>query len=400
MKKKSINQRIVVFITFFLLTIGNGSYINSIFQNKIEYAGLALLLISTFLFQKKNIYILKKDIRIITCSIILTIGALHYNISSQSIIMIFLSSLLLMSYSEFSNCFVTDNKQVKLIGDALLCGMILNSIIGIITGTLGLSFNSKEAIFMILFQSGIRIKNYCGGIWLITFISYYIYYYRNNTINKHLMKLLILGLLILFSGSKGALLLVIIFVLGINFKKIMIFKKNQTFIFYSLLIITIGIASIYLYNNVFVNIPTYAYRMRGINKIIDIISEDYNRLIFGFSDIAYANTKYDYTINMRNYLGWESSIEMAYVNIIIKNGIFGLIIYFYLFKNILKSSKKITKKERDIIHCMVTIMLLSGFTETYIASIHYVVGPTLFCVIYGILQDKKCIKNETTDQEE
>ena len=379
-------KKIVTFLIFFLLTIGNGAYIGHLFQNYLELTGLAILLIATLIVQRINLHTLRRFAVIIIFSVVLTFGSIYYDISQQSIIMIFFSSLLLMSYSVFSDYYLSDNRQIKIIGDALLCGMIFNSIVGLLTGTLGLSIGSKDAIINVLFQSGMEVKNYCGGIWLVVFIAYYIYYYRNGEVKNHLVRFLLIGLLLLLSGSKGACFLVIVFILGINFKKVLSIKKNQAFLFYSVLIVVAIMISAYIYRNVLINIPTYAYRMRGIDKIIDISSKDFNRLMFGFSDIAYADTGFDYTINMRNYLGWSSSVEMAYINIIIKNGILGYIAYGYLFKNILKQSKKIAKKEKNIAKCMVAVMIFSGFTETYIASVHYVVGPALFCLVYSVLQ--------------
>lgn len=380
-----MRKKTITFIIFFLLTIGNGKYIADKFGNIVEYTGLAILIIGTILKSSKNMNTLKKDIKIIILSIVLSYGALRNNIPVGAKSMIFLSSLLLMNYPKFSEIFVSQNSQIKVIGDAILFGMITNSIIGFATGTAGLFFNSNEAIIKVLFLSGLKIKNYCGGIWLIIYILYYVYYYHNNTLNKHRTRFLFLGILILLSGSKGACVLAAIFILGVNCKKILRFKENQEKIFYACLIIIIVILSVYIYNNILINIPTYAYRMRGLQKLFDLLKQDFNRFMFGMSDIAYANTGYDYTSNMRNFLGWDASVEMAYVNILIKNGILGYLVYFKIFKDIINKSKKIPKKERNIVSGILAVMLLSGFTETYIASIHYVVGPTLFCLINSIV---------------
>lgn len=398
MEKKKKDNQIIIFIIFLLLTIGNGKFISDSFDNKVEYAGLILLLISAFLKAPKNISTLKKDILILIFSFILSFGAFYNNISNNAKIMIFLSSLLLMSYPKFSENFLSENKQFKVIGDAIITGMIINSFIGVFTGTLGLEYNANESIFKITFLSGLKIKNYCGGMWLITYIIYYVYYLREGTLNKHRIKFLVLALLLLLSGSKGACFLAIIFVLFINFKKILIFKEKQGTIFYAILIPIIILCGIYVYKNILINIPTYAYRIRGMQKLFDIMKNDTSKLMFGISNIAYADTGYDYTINMRNFLGWDASIEMAYVNILIKNGIIGILIYCKIFKDILNKAKYNTKTDKNIVISIILVMLLSGFTETYIASIHYVVGPVLFCLINGIifttnqLKDKNSIK--------
>jgi len=391
-KKKKKNQ-IITFIIFFLLTIGNGNFILESFGNKIEYLGLILLIISAFIKAPKNIGTLKKDILILIFSFILSFGAFYNNISTNAKLMIFLSSLLLMTYPKFSDIFLSENKQIKIIGDAILTGMIVNSFIGIITGTLGFGYNANESIFKITFLCGLKIKNYCGGIWLITYMLYYVYYLREGTLNKHRIKFLVLVLLLLLSGSKGACFLTAIFVLSINFKNILNFKEKQGVVFYTILIPLIIFLGVYVYKNVLINIPTYAYRIRGMQKMFDIMKNDISKLMFGISNIAYADTGYDYTINMRNFLGWDASVEMAYVNILIKNGLIGILIYLKIFKDILNKSKNITKLDRNIVICIVIVMILSGFTETYIASIHYVIGPALFCLVNGI-DTKSKLKEE------
>lgn len=385
MDKKKRKDQIIIFMIFLFLTIGNGNFILESFGNKVEYIGLVLLLISAFLKAPKNVSTLKKDILILIFSFILSFGAFYNNISINAKTMIFLSSLLLMSYSKFSEVYLNENKQLKAIGDAIIIGMIVNSFIGIITGTLGLEYNANESIFKITFLGGLKIKNYCGGIWLITYILYYVYYLREGVLNKHRIKFLVLALLIFLSGSKGACFLTIIFILFINFKNILNFKEKQGVIFYTILIPIIVFLGVYMYKNILINIPTYAYRIRGMQKMFDIMKSDLSKLMFGISNIAYADTGYDYTINMRNFLGWDASVEMAYVNILIKNGLIGILVYFKIFKDILRKTKNVTKIDKNIVICIIIVMLLSGFTETYIASIHYVVGPALFCLINSVI---------------
>ena len=393
MEKKDFNKKAVLFIVFFTITIGNGKYILDRFGNKIEYIGLLILLLSALLdvffnfFKNKKEF--KKNIKMILLSIIMSIGAFHYDIATVSKMTILLSSLLLLNYSRFSEIFIDNNAKIKIIGDALIFGMLINSIIGILTGTLGLHYNSGLSFIKILFLSGMKVKNYCGGIWLTSYILYYVHYYINGTLKKHRIRFAILTILLLLSGSKGAILLAIIFLFCINYKKIFNFKGKQGKLVYAIIVVLIITGGVYVYNNFLVNISTYAYRMRGMNKLLDIYKNDVSKLIYGMSNIAYDNTGFDYTINMRNFFGWDASVEMAYVNILIKNGLLGLLVYFIVFKDIIKKYKNTSRKTKSIVYSILVVMLLSGFTETYIASIHYVVGPTLFCLINGIKCDNK-----------
>ena len=42
--------------------------------------------------------------------------------------------------------------------------------------------------------------------------------------------------------------------------------------------------------------------------------DDSKRLMVGISDIAYADNGNTYVNNIRSFLGWEASVEMAHVN--------------------------------------------------------------------------------------
>lgn len=195
-------------------------------------------------------------------------------------------------------------------------------------------------------------------------------------------------LLIVLSGSKGALVLSMIWILLINFDKILKLKKNQKRIFVFLAAIIACLIGVYIYNNILINVYTYAYRMRGLSNLVDYLLQDLRNLFFGVSDIAYANTGFSYTTNMRQFLGWQSSVEMAYVNILIKNGLLGFIIYCFIFLHFYKESKYMVA-ENGIVLSLIAVMLVSGFVETYIASVHYVVGPVIYCLLNGLITQEK-----------
>lgn len=130
--------------------------------------------------------------------------------------------------------------------------------------------------------------------------------------------------------------------------------------------------------------------MRGLSNLVDYLLQNSRNLFFGISDIAYANTGYSYTTNIRQFLGWESSVEMAYVNILIKNGLIGFISYILIFNNFLSDCKRCTVTNQSIVKSLVIVLLISGMVETYAVSIHYVVGPVMYCLIRGITyQDRR-----------
>lgn len=176
--------------------------------------------------------------------------------------------------------------------------------------------------------------------------------------------------------------------LGVNYNKIVSLKKEQKKVFGVIFGAILILMAIYLYNNILINIKTYAYRMRGFQNLLDYMLDDSKRLMFGISDIAYADNGNTYVNNIRSFLGWEASVEMAHVNILIKNGLLGVFPYIMIYKSYISEKKYLNSVDKSILLALIILMLISGFVETYIVSIHYVVGPVLYCLVNGIISQK------------
>lgn len=388
---KITKKEILIFLGFFLITIGNGKYLGNKFGDIIEYLGIAVLLILCYWPTKTHHISVTEIIKVLFLTSLLSIGAFIKGTPTKACYMIALTSFALMSFALMSQSILSTNKRIKIAANAIFSGAVFSALIGLITGTLGFTIGSDESIIGILYVSGFQVKNYCGGIWLLLFILNYLYDMRNERLgHKERIVLAMFLLLIVLSGSKGALALSLIWILLINFDRILKFRKNQKKIFGFFVGIVACLIGVYIYNNILINVYTYAYRMRGLSNLVEYMLQDSRNLFFGLSDIAYANSGVDYTTNMRRFLGWQSSVEMAYVNILIKNGLIGFISYILIFKNFLSGCKRCTATDQSIVKSLVIVLLISGLTETYAASIHYIVGPVMYCLIRGLIyQDKR-----------
>lgn len=384
MRFRIAKRDIVSFLGFFLIVLGNGVYIAGRFGESIEYIGLLLLFVLCLLplsNMKRNQYF-----KILGIVAILSIGVFVFYNTNKTKFMIIATSVIIAVLSTASGNIISSNKKIKLVANAILAAAIVTIIIGFITGTAGIII--PGGIIGILFLAGFPIKNYCGGIWLVLFVLNYIFLKRENKINnrKSVYTLSVYLFLVILSGSKGALLLCVLFVLLVNYTKIMNLKGNQKKVFGFMFVIIMLLLATCVYNNILINVVTYAYRMRGFQNLLEYMMKDFKRLIFGISDIAYADNGYTYVYNIRNFLGWESSVEMAYVNVLIKNGLIGMLAYIIIYKNFFKRVKRIGNIDRDIAMALIILMLISGLVETYIVSIHYVVGPVMYCLLNGIIR--------------
>lgn len=389
---KIAKKDILPFLGFFLITIGNGKYLGAKFGDLIEYLGIAVLLILCYWPSKEHHVSVTETIKALFLTSLLSIGAFIKGTPTKACYMIAMTSFALMSFALMSQSILSTNKRIKIAANAIFWGAVFSAFIGLITGTLGFSLGSDESIVGILYVSGFQVKNYCGGIWLLLFVLNYIYYMRNGRLgHKERTVLALFLLLIVLSGSKGALALSMIWILLINFDKILKLRKNQKRIFVFFAGIIACLIGVYIYNNILINVYTYAYRMRGLSNLVDYLLQDLRNLFFGVSDIAYANTGFSYTTNMRQFLGWQSSVEMSYVNILIKNGLIGYASYILIFKDFLSGCKRCTAIDQSIVKSLVIVLLISGLTETYAVSIHYVVGPVMYCLIRGLIYQDRSV---------
>ena len=203
-KKKDI----LPFLGFFLITIGNGKYLGAKFGDLIEYLGIAVLLILCYWPSKEHHVNVTETIKVLFLTLLLSIGAFIKGTPTKACYMIAMTSFALMSFALMSQSILSTNKRIKIAANAIFGGAIFSAFIGLITGTLGFSLESDESIVGILYVSGFQIKNYCGGIWLLLFVLNYIYYMRNGRLgHKERTVLALFLLLIVLSGSKGALVL-------------------------------------------------------------------------------------------------------------------------------------------------------------------------------------------------
>lgn len=374
---------LLVFISFFLITIGEGTFILSEFGYKIEYVGYFILICLTLITNINRRQFLRRLPFIIIILVSLCFGIITKDIINTTKYTLIISMVMLAFIAIYSDTLFTTPQRVKSIGYAVFCGGIITGIIGVLTGTLGLRWSTYDSFVGIVFPCGFRVKNYAGAVWLSSFICLYIY---NLLIGKKINKsiLLLFTVLIIITGSKGSLILLLLFLLIMNIDLIkMLGARYKKIIPFFLVLLGIGIFY-YLVVYVFPNIRTMAYRLNGVTQYLEIMSKNLSNLFLGSADIAYANGAENYTNTMRSYIGWSGSMEVAYLNILIKNGLIGFIGYYLIFRRYINQIKKNYTINSKIVTCLIIVFLISGFVETYIVTLHIVLGPVFYCLLSGL----------------
>lgn len=155
-------------------------------------------------------------------------------------------------------------------------------------------------------------------------------------------------------------------------------KKTITFIS----IIVLLFCSIFLYKFV-ISSDSYAIRLRGLTNYLQIYKYDYFHLWFGNAEMAWGSGG-NYVDNVRAALGWDATVELSIVSILVKNGFLGLIGYLIIFLNYFKmyfTSRY--EKYKTCILSLTICLLFSALVENYITNTHVIFGVYMYCLING-----------------
>ncbi|HGA1410952.1 TPA: polymerase, partial [Streptococcus suis] len=114
---------------------------------------------------------------------------------------------------------------------------------------------------------------------------------------------------------------------------------------------------------------SYAHRVNGLINFFEYYRNDWFHLMFGAADLAYGDLTLDYAIRVRRVLGWNGTLEMPLLSIMLKNGFIGLVGYgivlYKLYRNV-----RILKTDniKTIGKSVFIIVVLSATVENYIVN--------------------------------
>ena len=88
---------------------------------------------------------------------------------------------------------------------------------------------------------------------------------------------------------------------------------------------------------------------------------------------------------VRSTTGYDGSLEMAWLNILIKSGLLGVLAYAFIFIRMFKLAVKANDKVISVGIMAITITLLaSSLVEAYIQSIHCIYGMMSYMAVNGL----------------
>lgn len=384
--KTQLPKKLSVFIAFFLLVwASSAEAIDGGYSGALEiglYGVLSIFILVSY-FQLDPKYKRAKHLTslAIVVAVLFSIGLMFQNLSASKTVLLLFTMYFIVLASLMADNYLNSLSLIRLASIAVFVGSIF--VIGLTIFNEGDLVEKGYGLFPYGFNGGVVYKNYFGGNMLCVIIGILLYGQCYSFKHFDVIVLLCAGLGLLFSGSQGAMLL-----LGFFVGAVFILKRFQvqTPVVRQLKILFIPIfllCFVLAFSIIALNSETYLYRFRGFLNYLTTFGSDLEIMLLGNASMAYADGA-SYVINVRQATGFDGSLEFAYLDILIKNGIIGLVGFIVIFLRYFFSFKQSSSKLKPFAIALLLTLLLSGMVETYIQSVHAVFGVYCYLVLSGL----------------
>ncbi len=376
---------IPLFFSLFILTVAGSNWaLDKNLDRMLEYVSYAILLTDiswNYLINKATDNKRQKMGIFLFVTILLSFGLCVQEMPFETLFPLLMTMIAISVSSLLSESYLDSYRRIKIASDAVLWGNLVSFILSV---TLEYSvFQMHSEFNTYAFSGGIYTKNFFGADMLIIFIGNYLAERKKSKISQKII-IVISVLLLLLSNSRGAIIMFIVFIVSMQVSIVRRISKQQRKIFTMALVILCVAAFVVLFQEVALNSFNYMMRIKGFQNYIDHPNTDFTRLLLGNARELYLSD-IDYVVQFKRLYGWDGSVEFALLDILIKNGIIGLIgyaiIFFYLIHTFIMTENWEHKSAGIAIAVMI---LISMFVEAYIQTIHSPVGIYCYLVMGGL----------------
>lgn len=203
--------------------------------------------------------------------------------------------------------------------------------------------------------------------------------------------------LIFFSHARVVWILTILFLVIVSIDKIKVqIRPNKLVkvVILSLLVVVTLVTVWWIYRNILRRSATYGARIDGLVNYWRIYcSNDAFHLFFG-NAATFFGTEENYYDNFLRLINYGGAVDMAVLNILIKNGLIGFIGYILIFGRIIKQVIKTSSLKYRICCLAIMIpMIASMFSESCVSTISLSYAP--FCyVVLASLHRQMCFEGD------
>lgn len=377
-----------LFFAAFLMTIGSSAgFLKLGVGTLFEYLGLMLLLLGCFARFLKNTRRFKTPafILLITVLILFNIGLLFQTLPLSNILKLMISMVILAVIAIFPSDYIQSIPDLRKIGWGFLLGTVCSTFAALITDISIITRASEGFLVNFGYNGGFEHRNYFSYSLIVAFISFYMPFRYGHRKAADLPCMLISLLLLLLTNSRGAYLVFAAFLLFDNCTSITIpfygkkLRPGQA-------AIIACIAAIPVYILLVITSETFYFRINGLINYLEVFCTDVFHMLFGNAEIAYRETGLTYDQNIRSVIGWDGSVELVLLNILIKNGLLGLIGFILIFVRYFKKVRRIKNTGyQTFMYALILSFLMSAFIESFLANINFSYGTFSYTVIASIL---------------
>lgn len=352
-------------------------------QGVVEYGGLLILLIGAIrsVLDARAMRSRRMVAFFFVVAALFTAGLLFQNLGLQKKTTLIISGFLLAVLAIFPNVQIRDCDTIKRIAYAIVLACVITTLLA-----LGMGYSVFEpvnggGIFSIAFTAGQKVKNYVAYEAFAAIIAMCFYLSIGKIAKTSVADYCILALavgIMISSNSKS----VFPILLGFFVLRYACSYRNyyRTPLLLGLAVLLVGIVLSGVLFEVLSQSATYMMRFTGVTNYLQLYSDDVYHMIFGNAEMAFRESGYDYVRNLRSVTGWDGSAEIAWLDMLVKNGLLGIIAYFLLFGRIAILAKNI--KNQDIKVFVVVLLFTffaTTFVESYACTLHTLFGP--FCYV-------------------
>jgi len=392
-------NQLLIFFAFAIITVSNAKFIiNSGLDNLTAYFGYLLLLFGIIqgYINLSRLYRWNINKNMVIALFVFSIGILVQPMGTGLKIRLLLTMMIITVTALASDGLMKSMEDIRMGAYGLLAGEVLAFILSVITKTELFSNVYEKFTFFGLgmgFDAGMSHKNYFAMVLLASFSGIYIYhkYCKKKLADDFIMVLEIF--LIYLSHCRAVWLLITGFFILISVDKIKGFTIRQRrllkFLGIPILIALFIFSMRWIYYRFFRYSVTYMTRIYGLMNWFEYEDKNWFHLFFGDA-ATFFGSSLSYYDNFRKITGTSGAVDMAFLNILIKNGFIGLSGYILIFWRIIKQALQtsIIKYKKCLIAIAVP-MIISAFSENCVATISIAYAPFCYCILASLYRQCK-----------
>ena len=391
---------VILGVIFFIYTLSGSEVLSNIgLANYLEYLSegslVLYILIPLVSYRQRNV---NHIVYSVACMVLLSLGLLFQGLSAPILIRLLASLTLIVLLMTSGNEAFKGEQYPLHAAWGVFAGLVCNYLIAVASGTEVVSVVAEQGLLGFGFNCGMKVKNF-AAITAFAAMSVLVIYSigRSNSVGRMLAIGLLLFVIVFSSSRTTQIITGVFFFCIVRLYVFPIIEKRVSKRLYRIIcllftiILVIGVVGGIL---LITKSSTYAYRFRGLVNYLGMFGSDWFHMVFGNAKMAFGNPEVSYIEAVRGTTGWDGTVELPLLSVLIKNGLIGLSGYVLIASGWIIRLRHVEKNWRKCAAIALFVpLLICSLVENYVVNIHIVYMPLLFCSVWGFLHSttsEKC----------